>query len=226
MTSSASGLPGQVLLATRNAGKLRELRALFDGLGVAVVDLVAAGVPESAEEDALEAFDTFEENALAKARYYFERTGLPTIADDSGLAVVALGGAPGVRSKRYSGVTGSTAEVERANNAALQRALAGSADPSNRRAKFVCAAAFVDHEGELVARGETHGEIAFEPRGAEGFGYDPYFVSDDLGVTFAEAGIAEKEAVSHRGRAFRALVASLVERGSQAGLVDGPDGAG
>jgi XTP/dITP diphosphohydrolase len=224
MTSpGTSRLPRKVLLATRNAGKLRELRALFDGLGVAVVDLHAAGVPESSEEDDLEVHETFEENALAKARYYFERARMPTIADDSGLAVAALGGAPGVRSKRYSGATGSTHDVERANNEALQRALAGAPD---RAAKFVCAAAFVDRDVELVVLGETHGTIAFAPHGTQGFGYDPYFVSEDLGITFAEAGIPEKERVSHRGRAFRGLVAALAARDVAGGLVDGPGRVG
>jgi XTP/dITP diphosphohydrolase len=200
------GLPPQLLVATRNPGKLRELRALFTGAGAHLVDLEAAGVPESDEEDALEAYATFEANALAKARYYYERTRIPTIADDSGLAVDALGGRPGVHSKRFSGATGPTRDVERANNEKLQRELDGAAD---RRARFVCAAAYVDAERELVVRGETLGVISAEPRGTEGFGYDPYFLSSDLGRTFAEATVQEKEGVSHRGRAFRALVAAL-----------------
>jgi len=129
----------QTLVATRNAGKLRELRALFSGLGIDLVDLDAAGVAESAVEESLEAHETFEENALAKARHFHRATGLPTIADDSGLAVDALGGAPGVHSKRYSGVVGDAATVDRVNNAQLQRELAGIVD---RRSRFVCAAAY------------------------------------------------------------------------------------
>ncbi|AHG90741.1 Nucleoside-triphosphatase rdgB [Gemmatirosa kalamazoonensis] len=216
MTESSASR-SRVLVATRNAGKLRELRALFANLGVDLVDLAAAGLPESPEEDELESYDTFESNALAKARHFHALSGLPTVADDSGLSVDALGGSPGVHSKRYAGVVGASAAVDAANNAKLQRALAGAAD---RRARFVCAAAFVDGGRETVARGEAPGRILDEARGREGFGYDPYFLSDDLGVTFAEASVAQKEGVSHRGRAFRALVSALREAGWSA--VDGP----
>jgi XTP/dITP diphosphohydrolase len=212
-----------VLVATRNVGKLRELGALFSRLGVQLVDLPTAGIAESADEDELETHDTFELNALAKARYFHARSGLPTVADDSGLAVDALGGEPGVRSKRFAGAIGSAKEIDRANNAKLQLALRGVAD---RRARFVCAAAFVDADGEWVTRGEALGRIVDEPRGAGGFGYDPYFVSDDLGMTFAEAGIAAKERVSHRGRAFRALLAQLDTIWGGRRAVDGRGRAG
>jgi XTP/dITP diphosphohydrolase len=208
-----------LLVATRNAGKLRELRALFATLGLEPIDLQAAGLEESPDEDALEAYDTFEANALAKARHFHVLSGLPTVADDSGLAVDALEGAPGVHSKRYANAAGASADVDRANNAKLQQALSGISD---RRARFVCAAAYVDDDGELVTRGEAPGRILTEARGEGGFGYDPYFLSDELGLTFAEASIPEKERVSHRGRAFRALVGALQERGA----VDGPGRAG
>lgn len=204
---------GPLLVATRNRGKLVELREFFGGLGIELVDLATYGLPETAAEDDLEAFDTFEENALAKAAYFNDLTGLATIADDSGLVVPALGGAPGVRSKRYAESSGDDAEVVRANNAKLQRLLAGQTD---RSACFVCAAAYVDGANRVVERGEVAGRVTDSPRGVGGFGYDPYFLSDELGMTFAEATLAEKETVSHRARAFQRLVAVLrrsVERG-------------
>jgi len=198
------------VLASRNAGKLRELRPLFADAGIAVIDLREAGVLESREEDALECFETFEENALAKARWFAERVhGLPVVADDSGLVVRALGGAPGVRSKRWSGrVDLSGAALDAANNALLVERLRGVKD---RRATFVCAAAWRDGDRELVARGEVPGTIVLEDeaRGAHGFGYDPLFRADELGMTLAEATVAEKQAVSHRGRAFTELLLRL-----------------
>ncbi len=198
------------VLATRNAGKLRELRPLFSDAGIAVIDLHEAGVPESPEEDALECFDTFEENALAKARWFGALTGgLPVVADDSGLEVIALGGAPGVRSKRWSGRSDlSGSALDAANNALLVERLHGVRD---RRARFVCAAAWCEAPRELVVRGEIPGRIVEpeEARGGHGFGYDPLFRSDELGRTLAEATAAEKQAVSHRGRAFRELLARL-----------------
>lgn len=198
------------VLATRNAGKLRELRPLFGNAGVEVIDLQEAGVPESAEEAALECFETFEQNALAKARWFAERVnGLPVVADDSGLEVLALGGAPGVRSKRWSGRTDVRgAALDAANNALLIERLRGESD---RRARFVCAAAWRDGTRELVVRGEVAGTIVKEgaARGAHGFGYDPLFRADELGMTLAEATVVEKQAVSHRGRAFAVLLARL-----------------
>ena len=189
------------LLATRSAGKLRELEPLFAHAGVHVITLDGAGVAESSDEEGIEVFSTFEDNALAKARYFRERTGLPTFADDSGLEVRALGGGPGVRSKRWSGREGLTGlDLDEANNAELLRALRGVAD---RRGRYVCVAALSSDEGELVRRGEVEGEILGEARGHGGFGYDPLFLSMELGVTFGEASLADKERVSHRGRAFR-----------------------
>ena len=199
-----------ILLATRSAGKLRELRPLFASAGLETIDLPGIGIDELADEDAIEAFESFEENALAKARHFARLTGLSTVADDSGLEVSALGGGPGVRSKRFSGRTDLRGrELDAANSDKLQEALRGARD---RTARFVCAAALVGSDGsELVRRGETAGVILREPRGVEGFGYDPWFGSVELGGrTFAEAGVAEKETVSHRGRAFRALLAAYV----------------
>ena len=196
-----------MLLATRSPGKLRELRPLFDAAGIRVIDLDEAGVRPEAGEHAVEAYETFEANALAKARYFYRRTGRPVIADDSGLEVEALGGAPGVHSKRWCG-RGDLAGValDAANNAMLVERLAGVTSPA---ARYVCAAAYCDGVREVVECGETAGEIVLTPRGAEGFGYNPYFHSHELGRTFGESPRAEKEAVSHRGRAFRALVARL-----------------
>lgn len=216
----------RVVLATRSAGKLKELVPLMLTVGVHVVTLADLDVAESPEEDALEAFDTFEANALAKARYFAQRTGAIVLADDSGLAVDALGGRPGVHSKRWSGRTDlEGVALDAANNAYLQEALqealreargaahehAGDAAPAaSRRARYVCAAACVWRDGsvwrEAVVRGETTGTLLSTPRGTEGFGYDPYFLSDDLGATFAEVARDAKARVSHRGRAFTALL--------------------
>lgn len=196
----------RVLLATRSAGKIRELRALFatHAAGIAVLGLDDAGVRATSEEDALESADTFEENALAKARYFQRRTGLATVADDSGLCVDALGGAPGIHSKRWSGRSDLEGQaLDDANNALLLARLSGA---STRGARYECAAAFTDGSLEIVERGESAGVITAAPRGSGGFGYDPYFLSDELGRTFAEVSLEEKASVSHRARAFRRLL--------------------
>jgi len=210
-----------LLLATRSAGKLRELRPLFDSLGVAVMDLDELGLPHDADEDAIEHFDTFEANALAKARYFYEVSGgIATVADDSGLEVFGLGGAPGVHSKRWHGAaaqrqggavpgesTADRQDVDAANNEMLVHAVA---DLTDRRARYVCAAAYSGVGGsELVQRGEVTGVIVTDPRGRGGFGYDPYFLSDELGRTFGEATPEDKARVSHRARAFRALLQAI-----------------
>ena len=198
------------LLATRSLGKLYELRPMFSAAGLEVIDLDAAGIAESNAEEKLEEFETFEENALSKASYFRAKSGLVTIADDSGLEVKALGGAPGVRTKRWSGRTdleGRALDV--ANNEFLLRKLGKSTD---RRARYVCVAALVDERGHRTFRGETEGEILEGPRGEGGFGYDPLFLSSDLGITFAEAERAAKERTSHRGRAFAQLIAWLAQR--------------
>ena len=196
--------PG-VVLATRNAGKVREIVPLFAAAGFAVRTLDEAGIRAEPNDDAIEAFDTFEANALAKARHFFARShGTPVVADDSGLMVVALNNDPGVRSKRWSGRTDLEGfALDTANNALLVQSLRGVAE---RGARYVCVAAWCDGVREVVARGETWGRILEAPRGAGGFGYDPYFWSDDVGATFAEDSGDEKAAVSHRGRAFRELL--------------------
>jgi XTP/dITP diphosphohydrolase len=172
-----------------------------------------AGIKYDRAEEEIELFDTFEANARAKARYYFERGGgVLVLADDSGLAVDALDGAPGVRSKRWSGSHDEGHALDDANNAHLLRELDRQ---QNRRAKYICVAVLADARGVTVARGETVGTIAEAPSGGSGFGYDPYFVSDDLGVAFAAASREEKERVSHRGRAVRALLETYLAKDSR-----------
>jgi XTP/dITP diphosphohydrolase len=194
----------RVLLASRNAKKLGELSRILaaEGLGgITVVGL--ADVPEFPE--APETGATFEENALAKARDAVAATGLPAVADDSGLAVDALNGMPGVLSARWSGGHGD----DRAN---LDLVLAQLGDvPDERRGgAFVCAAALVTPGGdETVVRGEWRGTLIRESKGANGFGYDPIFVPENHDVTSAQLSPAEKDALSHRGRALRLLLPAL-----------------
>jgi XTP/dITP diphosphohydrolase len=197
-----------LLIATRSEGKLREIKPMFAAAGLTLVSLDELGIDESDEENDLEPFATFEENALSKARYFYEVSGgIPTVADDSGLEVDALGGRPGVKSKRWSGRNDLRGPaLDRANNEALVNALAGVAV---RAARYVCVAAFVSVGDEMTARGESAGTIIDEPRGTEGFGYDPYFLSADLGRTFGESTPDEKQRVSHRGRAFQELLARI-----------------
>lgn len=208
MTSARVAEARVVVVATRNAGKLRELLPLFTDAGLAPRTLEDVGLEEDPREEALESAETFEGNALAKARYFHARTGLPTVADDSGLVADALGGAPGVRSRRWSGRTElQGAALDAANNALLLERLADVAD---RSARFVCAAAWVGAGRELVRLGACAGQIAHAPAtGAHGFGYDPLFVSEELGATFAEVDREAKARVSHRARAFAALLAAL-----------------
>jgi XTP/dITP diphosphohydrolase len=200
------------ILATRNLGKLRELRALFAEAGIQVVDLTEAGLEERPEEEELEVHDSFEANALAKARYYSARAGgRAVVADDSGLEVGALSGEPGVRSKRWSGrrdLEGPA--LDAANNALLLARLRGEGDWS---ARFVCAAAWSAGSESLVVRGEVPGTIVADAAGTEGFGYDPHFHATELGRTLGQATVAEKQGVSHRGRAFAALLDALERRG-------------
>lgn len=201
-----------MVLATRNAGKLRELSALFAEAGFVLDDLASVGLgEEDPAEDALEVFDTFEENARAKARWFAAKLpgaleGALVVADDSGLTVDSLDGAPGVRSKRWSGSGASGAALEAANNAHLLGALG---EEASRAAAYVSVVVCTDGAREWSARGECRGRILTAPRGEGGFGYDPLFWSDDLQCTFAEATRDAKAGVSHRGRAFRALVKLL-----------------
>ncbi|HEX5437577.1 MAG TPA: non-canonical purine NTP pyrophosphatase [Gemmatimonadaceae bacterium] len=198
----------RVLIATRNPGKLAELVPMLAAAGITGIGLEAAGIEVRSDEDEIECFDTFEENARAKALYFVERSdGIPTIADDSGLEVAALEGRPGVHSKRWSGRCDlHGAELDAANNAVLLAALAGHQD---RSARYVCVATYADGETVQFARGESAGRILHEPRGEGGFGYDPLFESTELQATFAEADPAAKAQVSHRGRALRALMSAL-----------------
>jgi XTP/dITP diphosphohydrolase len=189
-----------LLLASANQGKLRELRTILDGLPVELVGLSQAGLGDPPEVD--ETGDTFLDNALLKARAYAAWSGLAAVADDSGLEVDALGGAPGVRSARYAGPGAG----DQANLDKLLAALAG-VPPERRTARFRCAAVLVDAAG----MGEWHAEAAWEgrvldaPRGTGGFGYDPVFLPDGWDRTSAEVDQQTKDAASHRGRAFRAL---------------------
>lgn len=198
-----------LLVATRSAGKQAEFRTLLAAIATRLRFPDDIGLREDPAEDELEVHDTFVANARAKARWFAARSGMATVADDSGLEVDALGGAPGVRSKRYAGLSGSDATVSAANNAALLRAL--SAVPAaGRTARFRCALVYrTPAGGELVALGTTEGTIATAPRGAHGFGYDPLFVSSELGRTFGEVDAAAKGTVSHRARAAAALLARL-----------------
>jgi XTP/dITP diphosphohydrolase len=189
----------RLLLASANQGKLRELRTILEGLPVELVGLAEAGLGEPPEVE--ETGDTFLENALLKGRAYAAWSGMAAVADDSGLEVDALGGAPGVRSARYAGPGAS----DQANLDKLLAALAG-VPPERRTARFRCAAVLVD-----PAAGEWHAEAAWEgrildaPRGSGGFGYDPVFLPGGWESTSAEVDQATKDAASHRGQAFRAL---------------------
>ncbi len=197
----------ELIVATRNPGKAAELRALLEPLGVFVVDLQTAGIEPDPLEDEIESGATFEENARAKANYFAARAaGRAVLADDSGLCVAALGGAPGVRSRRYAGAVGSDTDVSDANCARLLEELRDVAD---RRAEFVCAVAFRDGKREVVCVGRTAGRILAAARGTSGFGYDPVFWSDELQLGFGDATRAEKASVSHRTRAFERLAAAL-----------------
>ncbi|HZB59747.1 MAG TPA: RdgB/HAM1 family non-canonical purine NTP pyrophosphatase [Actinomycetota bacterium] len=192
-------MPPRLLLASANQGKLRELRTILDGLPVELVGLAEAGLGEPPEVE--ETGATFLENALLKGRAYAAWSGLAAVADDSGLEVDALGGAPGVRSARYAGPGAS----DQANLDKLLAELTG-VPPERRTARFRCAAVLVD-----PAAGEWHAEAAWEgrlldaPRGSGGFGYDPVFLPDGWELTSAEVDQAAKDAASHRGQAFRSL---------------------
>jgi XTP/dITP diphosphohydrolase len=194
----------RVLLATRNAGKVDELRQILAEAAphVELVGLDAVEeYPETPETEL-----TFAGNALLKARDGVKHTGLATIADDSGLAVDALNGMPGVLSARWAG---SRDKDDAANNALLLDQLADVPD-GLRSAQFVCAAAIVWPDGrELVVHGEMPGRVIREPKGTNGFGYDPLFVPDGFELTSAEISAAEKNAISHRGKAFRELATKI-----------------
>ena len=200
----------KLLAATRSRGKQPEIRRVLEPAGVEVIFPDDAGLREDPIEDTLELAETFEGNARRKAEHFARRSGLPTVADDSGLEVFALGGAPGVRSRRWADAAGSGEEIDAANNAELLRRLRG-APAQRRRARYRCVLVLLSEAGAMpqVFEGVATGSILEEPRGNGGFGYDPLFLSDDLGRTFGEATPEEKDAVSHRGRALRALAEAL-----------------
>lgn len=200
----------RLLAATRSVGKQREIGRALEAAGHEVVFPDDAGVFESPAEEALELGETFEANARQKAEYFARRSGLPTVADDSGLEVFSLGGAPGVRSKRWAGASGSPDAIDAANNAELRRRLLG-AEARRRRARYRCVLVLLRTPTAIpeVFEGSCTGSILDEPRGSGGFGYDPWFLSDELGKTFGEATRGEKDAVSHRGKALAALLTAL-----------------
>jgi XTP/dITP diphosphohydrolase len=193
-----------LLVASRNRKKLAELRRVLDGAGVAMTLLSLDDVAPF--DEAPETGATFEENALAKARDAFRATGLPSVADDSGLEVDALNDMPGILSARWSGQHGD----DRANTALLLAQM-GDVPDERRCAAFVSACALVSSAGETVVRGEWPGSIVREPRGDGGFGYDPVFLPAGSSRTAAELSAEEKDTVSHRGRALAALLPALRE---------------
>jgi XTP/dITP diphosphohydrolase len=200
----------KLLVATRSKGKQAEVLRLLEGSGIDVVFPDQAGVPQTQAEDRLELAESFAANARAKAEYFAKQTGLPTVADDSGLEVISLGGEPGVRSKRWSGTSGTEEQVSAANNAHLMQRLRGAPE-AKRRARYRCVLVLYRTPKSFpeTFEGAATGRILEEPRGTGGFGYDPLFLSDDLDKSFAEASPEEKDAVSHRGRAFAALREAL-----------------
>jgi len=195
----------KLVLASNNAKKLLELQALFTPLGIELVNQGSLGIPEAEEP-----FESFVENALTKARHAARLSGLPALADDSGLAVEVLGGAPGVRSARYAQDAGGE-KSDAANNAHLLRQLDGVAD---RRARFVCALVAVrsaDDPEPLIAMGRWAGEILAAPQGEGGFGYDPLMWIPALGSTVAALPAADKNRLSHRALAAASLMQQFRE---------------
>lgn len=193
----------RVVLASDNPGKLAEFSAILQPAGVEMLPQGQFGVTPVDEPHA-----TFVENALRKARHASRQSGLPALADDSGLCVSALNDAPGVYSARYAALAGKE-KSDAANNAHLLEQMAGI---SNRRARYVAVLVFVrspDDPLPIIAQGEWHGEIAIAARGGNGFGYDPYFYIPELGKTVAELAPDQKNHLSHRGKALRVLLDSL-----------------
>ena len=197
----------KLVLASNNAGKVREFQELLAPFRFQVIPQGELGIP-SAEEP----HHTFVENALAKARHASAASGLPALADDSGICAHALDGAPGVYSARYAGVDGDSA----ANNQKLIASLQGKAD---RGAHYVCALVMVNSANDpepLIVQTRWYGQIIDEAKGAHGFGYDPHFFLPELGNTAAELEPSEKNLISHRGQALRELIAELQSRAQSA----------
>jgi XTP/dITP diphosphohydrolase len=190
----------RLVLASGNAGKLREFRALLAPLEVQVISQA-----ELAIESAAEPHETFVENALAKARHAAAASGLPALADDSGLSCPALDGAPGVRSARFAGDDAADGE----NNAALLRQLAGAADRSGHYTCVLVALRAPDDPEPIIAEARWYGQIIEAPRGTHGFGYDPHFLLQELGRTAAELDPDQKNRISHRGQAMAELARKL-----------------
>jgi XTP/dITP diphosphohydrolase len=193
----------QIVLASNNAGKLREFAQMLAKVDIEVLPQAHFNIPEAEEPHV-----TFVENALAKARHAAKLTGLPALADDSGICVKALGGAPGVYSARFAGEPKS----DERNNQKLIADLQGLGPNCDRRAHYVAVLVFVHHADDpqpIICEGEWHGEIIDTPRGANGFGYDPYFLVPDLNQTAAEIAAEEKNRHSHRGKALVRLMERL-----------------
>jgi XTP/dITP diphosphohydrolase len=202
----------KILLATRSRDKVREVRQILRaGAGFELTTLDELGIEPVAAEDGLEIYDTFQENALAKAVYFARITGMISIADDSGISVRALAGAPGVRSTRFAEETGLHGrDLDKANNELLLQRLQNLPE-KDRGAHFTCAVAVALPDRPLFSTiGTSSGIIAYEPRGEDGFGYDPLFLIPELGLTFAEMSAREKNQRSHRAGAFHALGANLL----------------
>jgi non-canonical purine NTP pyrophosphatase (RdgB/HAM1 family) len=200
----------RLLLATRSDHKAREIAGILAPLGLELATLADLGIAPDPEEDAVEVHHTFQDNAIAKARYFAAKLQRVTLADDSGLRVDALGGDPGVHTKRFSGrddLDGPA--LDRANNALLLEKLDGVPD-EDRGARYVCCATVAWPDGRtLAATGTARGIIAGEPRGDQGFGYDPLFHVPELDARFAQVPADAKNRISHRARAFRALASAL-----------------
>jgi XTP/dITP diphosphohydrolase len=190
----------KLVVASGNPGKLRELSAMLSPLGIESFAQSALGVPEAEEP-----FPTFIENALAKARNAAQHTGLPALADDSGILADALAGAPGVQSARFAGEPKS----DQRNNRKLVELLRTA---STRAAHYYCVIVVIRDVLDpqpLIAEGQWRGEIVFAPRGSGGFGYDPYFLLPELGLTAAEMPMEQKNKISHRGKALAALISRV-----------------
>ncbi len=204
----------RIVVATRSADKLREIQAiLHESPGLRGTIIGPPPVGRSPEEEELERFDSFAENASAKALYFAQRTGCLALADDSGLCVDALGGAPGVRSKRFASDHGEVAgPTDAANNALLLRQLRG-VEPEARSARYICAVAIAT-PAELVGveTGSCEGMITEQPQGDRGFGYDPVFWVSAAGATFGVLPSSAKQRLSHRAQAIRAAVPLLLEQ--------------